>query len=262
MLSTLPALLSHHPWADQVHLLPTIDSTNHYAKQLALQGAPEGTIILADHQSSGRGRLGRSFSSPAGLGIYLSLLLRPQCTPDALMHLTCAAGVYASRAVEETTGQAPKIKWTNDLVLGKQKLGGILAELSVQAGTGLVDWAIVGIGINCCQRAADFPPEIQDIACSLQIDTHQRAPLAAALIRQLWVMRQELWTHKDAILADFTQRCMTIGQQISLVQGDTVRHGTAIGIEPDGALLVRFPDGTEEPIASGEVSVRGMYGYV
>ncbi len=262
MLSQIKTCLPGHPWRERIIYLEEIDSTNTYAKALAMQGAPEGTVVIAGSQTGGRGRLGRSFSSPAGMGIYMSIILRPDCAPTQLMHLTCAAGVAASLAVETATGMQPGIKWTNDLVLGKRKLGGILTELSVDPGTGKVVWAVVGIGINCCQAADDFPPEIREIACSLALEKTAVPQLTAALVASLHGMRADLFDRKAETMDAFRRRCVNVGQDISILRGDAVQRGTAVGIDGDGALLVRFPDGHTEAVASGEVSIRGMYGYI
>ena len=251
-----------HPWQNQILWFDSLESTNTHAKQLARDGAPEGTVVIADHQTGGRGRLGRSFSSPAGLGIYMSVILRPDCLPEELMHLTCATGVYASLAVEKATAIIPSIKWANDLVLGNRKLGGILTEISVDPVTRKVEWAIIGIGINCSQQAEDFPDEIRDIACSLEMPPQNRALLIAQLICQLHTMRQELFSQKSSIMEDFCRRCITLGQRISIVRGDHAQHGKAITVGEDGALLVTLDDGQETWVSSGEVSIRGMYGYV
>ena len=262
MREAIQAQLADHPWAQQILYFDSIDSTNTYAKQLAVQGAAEGTVVIADHQTGGRGRLGRSFASPAGMGIYLSVILRPDCRPDQLMHLTCAAGLAASDAVLQATGQAPGIKWTNDLILSRRKLGGILTELSVDPQSGKVAWAIIGIGINCCQQSTDFPPEIRDIAISLGLSPADRPRLAAALIRALYKMQTQLQTKQAETIAAFQSRCVTIGQEVSVLRGDDVYHATATGIDRDGGLIVTLPDGSVRTVTSGEVSIRGMYGYV
>lgn len=264
MLCEIRNYLSDHPWKDQICWFDTIDSTNTYAKGLAAEGAPEGTVVMADHQTGGRGRLGRNFSSPAGMGIYLSVILRPDCLPEELMHLTCAAGLYACLAVENAaaTTLPPRIKWANDLVIGNRKLGGILTEISVDPASRKVEWAVIGIGINCCQRPEDFPEEIRDIACSLRMEPSDRSVLAAELIRQLHRLRQDLLTEKNLIMECFYSRCITIGKRISIVRGDQVQHGTAISVDYDGALEVLLDDGNEVSVSSGEVSIRGMYGYV
>lgn len=260
MLAEIQKRLAEHPWQDKIIWLDTVDSTNTYAKELARNGAPEGTVVIANQQTGGRGRLGRSFSSPAGMGIYMSLILRPDCLPEELMHLTCAAGVAAGDAIVNIGCPMPGIKWTNDLVLHRRKLGGILTELSVDPLTQKVEWAVIGIGINCCQT--DFPEEIRQIAISLEISPSGRTQLAAALICSLYSMRQQLFTAKDGIMEDFRHRCITIGQRISILRGDEVRHGKAVDVDNNGGLVVVFPDGHRETITSGEVSIRGMYGYL
>ncbi len=254
-----------HPWRQHLIQLDTVDSTNRYAKDLARQGAPEGTVVIAKEQTGGRGRLGRSFCSPAGQGLYLSLILRPECKPDALLHLTCAAGVAAAEAVEKTVGIRPGIKWTNDLVFGKRKLGGILTELSVSSQTGKVDYVIIGIGINCRQTEADFPRELQGLACSLHTVTGRPVDpnvLASELIAALHFLCCGLFSRKSDILTQFRQDCVTLGQEVSILRGDEVRHGRALSVNDDGGLLVAYPDGSQQIIASGEVSIRGMYGYL
>ena len=259
MLSEITKHLPGHPWQEKIQYFDCLDSTNTYAKRLAAEGAPEGTVIIAGQQTGGRGRLGRSFSSPAGMGIYLSVILRPGCRPEELMHLTCATGVAAAKAIGRPgTG----IKWTNDLVLGKRKLGGILTELSVDPTKGIVDWAVVGIGINCCQKPWQFPEEIRDMACSLGMDWQDVPLLIADLIIVLQQMRQELFTGKAEIMAQFRRRCVTIGSEISILRGDEVQHGKAVGVDENGGLQVVFPDGTKQTVTSGEVSIRGMYGYL
>ena len=146
--SIISYLPDNHPWRSSIFWFDTVDSTNTRAKELAAAGAPHGTVLIADRQTGGRGRLGRSFQSPAGMGIYLSLILRPNCPAAQLMHLTCAVAVSTCDAVEQTLNFRPSIKWINDLVAQRRKLAGILTELSVNPRTGFVDYAVVGIGIN------------------------------------------------------------------------------------------------------------------
>ena len=252
------------PWQDSLLWFETIDSTNSRAKELAAQGAPQGTVLIADHQTGGRGRRGRSFHSPAGTGIYMSVLLRPNCTPQELMHLTCAAAVAVCDAIERTCGIRPGIKWTNDLVWGKRKLAGILTELGLSPD-GTVDFAVIGIGLNCCQEESDFPEEIRSIAGSLHSVTGNpihRESVAAAMMDALFRMSADLLSHRDRILNRYRSDCITLGKEVSVVKADgSVRHGTAIDIDEEGALVVRFDSGMET-VNSGEVSVRGMYGYV
>lgn len=246
-----------------IHRFETIDSTNTRAKEMAKNGAPHGTVLIARHQTGGRGRMGRSFHSPAGTGIYLSMILRPQCSPDQLMHLTCAAAVAMCDAIEAACDFRPGIKWTNDLVWGKRKLGGILTELGFDGSA--LSYAVVGIGINCTQQESDFPPELRHMAASLSMTAGKEIStqcLEAEILRTLQAMADGLLTHKEAIMAQYRADCVTIGKEISVVRGDSVRHGTALSVDADGGLTVRFADGTTETVASGEVSIRGMYGYL
>ena len=251
------------PWRDTLHWYPQTDSTNTQAKLLAKAGAPHGTVLIAGHQTGGRGRMGRTFQSPEGKGVYLSAILRPACKPDDLMHLTCAAGVAMADAVEAVSGIRPNLKWINDLVIGTKKLGGILVEMSVDKG--FVDYAVVGIGINCLQNREDFHPDIRDMAISLRQACGKAIPpqqLAAAMVEALWKMSHTLFCEKDRLMAAYKAGCITLGQEIQVLRFDTVRPGKAIDLDTEGGLVVEYPDGTIETVASGEVSVRGMYGYV
>ncbi len=263
------AILSHLsqdcPWQDHIYWYDTIDSTNTRAKELARQGAPQGTVLVAGTQTGGRGRLGRSFSSPQGMGVYLSLILRPQCSPDQLMHLTCATAVAMCQAVSAVSGLCPGIKWTNDLVIGKRKLGGILTEVSVNPQTGLLDYAIVGIGINCLQQKEDFPPELQEMATSLAMASGKEvspALLAAAMIDALFHMQQILLPQKASILDAYRKNCITLGQEIQIIRPNHIETGKAVDLDEDGGLVVVLPDGSIQTVTSGEVSIRGMYGYL
>ena len=229
---------------------------------MAANGAPHGTVVLADQQTGGRGRMGRTFHSPAGSGIYLSLILRPGCPAKELLHLTCAVAVAAADSIQASTGLRPGIKWTNDLVVGTRKLGGILTELSLDR-LGNVEYAIVGIGINCSQTDADFPEEIRQIATSLALCTGKktdRASVIAALLVGLQKMSQTLSSPHETLVR-YRADCITIGKEISVVRGDENRHGRALNVDEFGALIVEFSDGHTESVHSGEVSIRGMYGY-
>ena len=253
------------PWWDTLYWFETINSTNDRAKELAKNGAPQGTVLIAGQQTGGRGRMGRSFHSPEGKGMYLSVILRPGCNPNELMHLTCAVAVAVCQAVEKASGYRPGIKWINDLVAGKQKLGGILTEMSIDSKTGLVDYAIVGIGINCNHTPEDFPPELQSIATSLLTVTGSTvniAKLAAATVAALQEMSAGLLAEKDTIMTHYRKNCITLGQEIVVLRSDEKRYGKALDVDADGGLLVKFADGSEEIVNSGEVSVRGMYGYI
>ena len=257
--------LSGHPWQDSVIVLDSVDSTNNFAKQLAVAGAPEGTAVLAQTQQSGRGRLGRSFSSPAGMGIYLSLILRPDAKPEQLLHLTAAAAEATAEAIEAQTGLKTGIKWVNDLTAGGKKLAGILTELSVELESGRAEYIVVGIGVNCCQNSGDFPPELAEIATSVYEQTGRspdRNALAAAILRSLSRLSETLLTEKASWMQRYAARCVTVGKLVRVLHPQGTKEATALGLDSNGALQVEYSDGTRAWISSGEVSVRGLYGYL
>lgn len=262
--SILSSLSAGNPWRDKIQYFDTITSTNDVLKQLAAQGAPEGTTLIAGSQSGGRGRLGRAFLSPPESGIYMSVLLRPECSPLELMHLTCAAGSAACDAIQNGIGIRPGVKWTNDIVFQKRKLAGILTEMGLKRD-GNVSYAVIGIGINCNQALQDFPEEIRGFAGSLKMvcgSSVDRAVIAAKMTDAFYEMNTRLLTQKEALLSAYRQDCITIGQDVSVVRGQQVRHGHALDVDADGALAVRYEDGSVEHVNSGEVSVRGLYSYI
>ena len=253
------------PWRDTLYWYGCLDSTNDQAKLLARQGAPHGTLLIAGQQTAGRGRMGRVFQSPENAGVYLSLILRPHCAPTELMHLTCAVGVAMVDAIEKAAGIRPGIKWINDLIWEKKKLGGILTELSLDAKTGLVEYAVVGIGINCTQQANQFPQEIQDIASSLSIAANKDIlpeVLAAEMVTALWKMDKCLLSEKTVIMDTYRALCITLGQSVMVVKPTGKFPGKALDMDDDGGLVVAFSNGHTETVHSGEVSVRGFYDYV
>jgi len=181
------------------------------------------------------------------------------------MHLTCAVAEAMCDAVEQAAGFRPGIKWTNDLVYGGRKLGGILTELSLAPQTGFVESAVIGVGINCCQALSDFPPELRDMAGSLSMAAGtpvDRAKVAAAMVDALYKLDRDLFSQKDAIMDAYRKDCITLGQDIVLLRGDERTYGKALDVDSEGGLVVAFRDGGVKTVTSGEVSVRGMYGYV
>lgn len=258
--SGIRAALGDHPWAKHLHVLAMVDSTNNYLKNAADAGAVHGTVAVADWQTGGRGRMGRRFDSAPGTGVYLSVLLRPACPASELMTLTAQAAVAARRAVAAVCGVSPEIKWVNDLVLGGRKICGILTELSFEAESGLVNWAVVGVGINCNRRLSEFPEALQDVAGSILSQTGRpvdRTLLAAELIRALSELPGLDWRR------EYEAACVNLGKPVQLLTpGQPPREGLAVGLGEQAELLVRFPDGSEEAVNAGEVTVRGLYGYV
>lgn len=244
----------------------SIDSTNSYLKREAAQGAPDGMVAVADEQTGGRGRRGRSFQSPSGKGIYLSVLMRPQLSPKALMPLTGLGAVAVCNAVERVCSVRPRIKWTNDLVLGGKKLCGILTEVSLEGESGALQYAVMGIGVNVLHEKQDFDGEVAEIATSLALETGKsvsRASLAAAMIEELDALYSALCSGETApYLARYRSDCLTIGHEVQLLWQDVKEKVFALDVDNDLGLIVRRADGTLDTIRTGEVSVRGLYGYV
>ena len=247
-----------------VRVFSSIDSTNTYLKREAMAGAPSGLIAVANEQTAGRGRVGRSFLSAPDCGIYLSMLLRPTCDPAGCATLTCHAAVAVCRALERVCDVRPGIKWTNDILLDGRKICGILTELSLEGETGTVDSVVIGIGINVNNAITDFPEELRGVAGSVFSATGtrvERASLAAALIGELRTMAA-LWESDPRVyLEEYRARCLTVGKDVRILRGEESRTAHAEAVTDDFSLLVRYPDGSEEALTGGEVSVRGLLGY-
>ena len=245
--------------------LEEVDSTNLRAKQLAAEGAADGTVVVADRQTAGRGRLGRSFQSPGGRGIYLTALLRPALPPERLSPVTAMAGVAVCRAVERICGASPGLKWPNDPVLEGKKLCGILTELSLEGETGRVQDLVLGIGINVSQRPEDFTPEVREMATSLAQALGRpvsRPALAAEVIREVDQLYAALAAGElEPYLAEYRRRCVNLGRTVRLLGPGGGETAEALDIDADFGLVVRTADGTVRTVRSGEVSVRGLYGY-
>ena len=247
----------------------SVTSTNDVLKNLASSGAPEGTVLIADRQTKGKGRRGRSFESPSGTGIYFSYLLRPAASPASVAHVTACTAVCVHNAILNTCGIETSIKWVNDLVLDSRKICGILTEMNLESESYSIDSIIVGIGINVNGSSDIFPPEVRSVAGSIEsvTGTHcDRARIASALITEMDRLASCLTSDTSSYLETYSSSCITLGKEVSVVSvhdsGETPRHGTAIAVNPDYTLKVRFTDGTVTDIQSGEVSVRGLYGYI
>ena len=239
----------------------TIGSTNDVARQCTADAGAEGTVVVADAQTSGRGRRGRRWFSPAGSGLYVSVVLRPgQARADgdrATRLLTLAAGVAMAEGIEVAVGVSPQIKWPNDLLLGRRKVGGILAEAIGVAGGGLGGASVVlGYGINV--GAAAYPPEIADRATALEPEVGQSIDRARLLVETLAALSRRyddlLAGRFDAILDAWTVRApMCRGASVRWETGEGPRAGTTAGVDGDGALLARTDEGLARLLA-GEVT--------
>ncbi len=231
-----------------------VDSTNLFLRRMAGEAA-DGTAVVARRQSAGRGRSGRSFLSPEG-GLYLSVLRRPPVEPERLATLAPAASIAVCRAVRRVCGLRCGVKWPNDVVLGGKKICGILVE-SILAGDRAS--VIIGVGVNV--NTAAFPEELRDIAGSLAAAKGGEIgieALAEALLEELDACYTAWLADEGFCLREYRRQCVTTGREV-LVGG---RSGFARAIGEDYSLLVVWPDGTEEAVRFGEVSVRGLYGYV
>lgn len=238
------AVLSGHEEA-QITVFDTLPSTNTHLLALGRAGAPEGRVILAETQTAGRGRMGRSFFSPAGSGIYLSLLLRPRVFDAG--RLTTLAAVVTANAISRVCGIEVGIKWVNDLLFNKKKLCGILAEGSVG------EFAVIGIGLNVKRSA--FPPELSDVATSLE-DILGQAPDRNLLVAEILRGFAEADLEGTAHMDEYRRRSLTLGKTVTVLStGDVVR---VLAIEDDGALLVEDANQKKRRICSGEVSVRNV----
>ena len=242
-------------------LLRETGSTNDVAKALAREGAEHGHAVLAERQSAGRGRSGRSFLSPEG-GLYLSVILRPDAAPEELMPLTVLLAAAALEPLETVGGVKAGIKWTNDLVVGGRKLAGILTEMAFRKD-GRVDYVVCGIGVNCCAGEEDFTPEVRQMATGILMETGKapdRSALAGRLIRAFLEAAQP--ENRTRLMEKARIACVTLGKTVRVVRGGEEFIARAESLEDDGALWVTDETGCRRKIFSGEVSVRGMYGYV
>lgn len=245
----------------RVHVFPEVDSTNTVLKRMAAEDAPAGTTVIADTQTAGRGRMDRRFESPAGAGLYLSYLLRPTAASEQLPELTAWTAVAVREAVADTAGVLPQIKWVNDLVFAGKKIAGILTETVLEPGKPPA--VVVGIGINVSESY--FSPEVAKMASSIGAligSVPPRAALAAAVIRHMDRLALDFPTQKQRYLDAYRANCLTVGEQVFVTRGETSYHATAVAVADDFSLLVRREDGRGEAVAAGEVSVRGLYGYV
>ena len=245
--------------------LDTVDSTNTECKRRAMAGAPEGLVVTAEEQTGGRGRLGRSFQSPRGGGLYLSALLRPRLEPAQAADFTAWVAVAVCDGIEGCCGVRPRIKWTNDIVLGGKKLVGILTELGLESESNALEYLVTGIGVNVNQRPEDFTGQVRDVAVSLaQVLGRpvRRADLAVQIILALDRMYAQFPRNKGAYLERYRADCLTPGNRVQLVTPASRREAYAVEIDDEFRLVVELPDGTRQALSAGEVSVRGMYGYV
>ena len=245
-----------------VQVLQTTDSTNRRVQELAMNGAPDGMIVVANEQTAGRGRLGRTFHSPKDTGIYFSVLLRPTCEPSEIVQITTWTAVAIARAVERTTGMRPDIKWVNDLMMGGRKICGILTEMSVESETGTIQYVVAGIGVNVNQEISDYPEELRGIAGSIAMAVGhpvRRARLTACMIEEMDNLRRDWPSGRADYLRAYREMCISTGREVLVTDarhtGEFAKHGFCEAVNDDFSLRIRYDDGSYENVSSGEVSV-------
>jgi BirA family biotin operon repressor/biotin-[acetyl-CoA-carboxylase] ligase len=238
-----------------VRVFQETSSTNDVVEKLARDGVAEGVVVFAESQSKGRGRLGRKWISPAGQGLWFSVLLRPQLSPAAVTQLTIAAATAVARAIRAQTGLVPEIKWPNDIWIQNKKAAGILTELSAELDR--VRYVIIGIGVDV--NVAEFPEELASVATSLALaagTNFSRAELACAILQELDSDYARIRRGEFAALAEeWEQQCVTLGQRVRIQIGDRTVTGRAESLASDGALLLRTDHGHLERIVGGDVTV-------
>lgn len=246
-----------------------VSSTNTILKQYVSEGQMEDMILLAEEQTGGRGRRGRSFFSPEGTGLYMSILLHPSLTPGEAAMLTTMAAAAEAAALDRISGEDVKIKWVNDVWIRNKKISGILTEGSVSMEDGHLEYAIVGIGINVYEPAGGFPEEIKDVAGAVFTNDicreNLRNRIASEVLTQFFKYYQKLPAKE--YLEEYRKRSIAIGRQVQIIvpgkedrQGseDTLArdHALVLGVDDECHLLVQYDDGTTDSLSNGEISIK------
>ena len=247
----------------QVYFAEEVDSTNTWGKRLAEEGAPHGTLVVADEQTQGRGRRGRSWQSPKGTNISMTLILRPDLEPARASMLTIVMGLSVAQGLKELLKLPVQIKWPNDAVLNGHKLCGILTEMSAQID--YINYVVVGTGINV--NLPEVPEELKDIATSLLIETGHRvnrAEVIGAVLRAFARNYESFLAAGDltGLLNVYNEILANRDRQVRVLDPKEPYEGVALGINARGELLVRKADGSISEVYAGEVSVRGLYSYI
>lgn len=240
-----------------IRVFEATNSTNDVVEKLARDGVREGVVVFAEAQTRGRGRLGRTWLSPARKGLWFSVLLRPDLRPQQATQLTVASATALARAIRRQTNLTPEIKWPNDILIGGRKVAGILTELSAELDH--VRYLIIGIGVDVNLATADLPPELRKLATSLRIEIGQpvlRTELAAAILQELDADYARVCAGQFEALADeWEAQCTTIGREVTIRIGDRTLRGIAEALDSEGALLLRTQHGRLERIIGGDVTV-------
>lgn len=239
-----------------ITVLKEVTSTNTYLKELTASGAAEGSVVVSEQQTAGRGRLGRAFYSPDRTGLYMSLLLRPAMTAFDSVLLTTAAAVCVAEAIEIVSDKQAQIKWVNDIFIEGKKVSGILTEASFGMESGRLDYVIVGIGINVFAPGGGFPEEIGNIATAVleQEQPNIRNRLAAEVLNRLLRRYQNLSDLE--YVEEYKKRCFVLGREITVIEPNRQYRATAVDLDDRCRLKIRTEDGAESLLSSGEISIR------
>ncbi len=240
-----------------IRVLESVTSTNTVLKELAEQGGREGMVVIARQQTQGKGRLGRSFVSPPGSGLYMSILLRPRFSAEEALSITTAAAAAVARAIDGITGRRALIKWVNDVYFRGRKVCGILTEASVDFENSGLHYAVLGIGVNLQEPPGGFPPEVAPVAGALfQEEPPQGAAsrLAAGILNCFFTYYQAMPAR--AYMEEYQARSLLTGMGITFLEGGVRQEGTVLGVDQEARLLVRLPDGSEKRFGAGEVEIQ------
>ncbi len=238
-----------------VTVLKTVDSTNKYLKQKAISGEEEGSFVIAEAQTNGRGRFDRKFHSPEGGGIYMSVLLKPELSAEDAVLITAAAAVAVSEACEALSGRKAMIKWVNDIYIDRKKVCGILTEGSIKPD-GCFAWAVLGIGINAFPPKGGFESDIKDIAGAVfdKEEKDIRCRLAAEVLNRFFEYYKNLG--EKTFLQKYREKSFVKGKAVRVIRNGEQINATALDIDDKCRLLVEYEDSRREYISSGEISIR------
>lgn len=255
--------LDEEKWIDNVQVYKSLDSTNNLAKKLALEEAPHGTVILAETQTKGRGRKGRSFFSPEAKGIYMSVILRPKLRMEQALWMTSAAAVLTAQAIESILPCYVQIKWVNDLFISDKKIGGILTEAATNWESGEVQYIIVGLGINVTPPKDGFPDELQPIVGTLFTEGEkpvQRNVLVAKIINNIMkfstYLEDDINALQKKIMAQYRCRSCVINRQVKIIDYPGLESGIVKDVDDQGFLIVEDTKGQTHVLSSGEITLR------
>ncbi len=257
--ATLESLLPER----EIVYFESVDSTNVQAKILAEQGGRHGSLVVGNQQLGGKGRRGRVWESPKDVGIFMSILLRPNFEPKVAPMLTLVMAYAIGKVLKEKQGFDVEIKWPNDIIVNKKKVCGILTEMSAEID--FINYVVIGTGINCNNDS--FIDEIAKIATSLKIEKGQvtnRASLIAGIIEEFEVQYEEFCKTNslEHLKNAYNELLVNRGKVVKVMEHNNPYEGEAIGINDEGELLVKVESGEVKNIYAGEVSIRGIYGYV